>query len=130
MRSYISDSVRKQVAVRARFLCEYCKITEEQSFFAFQIDHVISIRHGGDSTIENLAWTCYPCNHAKGADIGTILLPEIEFVRLFNPRIDQWDDHFELEHGLIHGKTHIALATIKLLKLNDVDRIIERQEIV
>ena len=95
--------------------------------FPHQIDHIISIKHGENSELENLAYACFVCNNAKGSDIGTILLPERKFTRLFNPRIDKWSKHFEISDGLISPKTLIAEATIKVLKLNEIDRIIERQ---
>lgn len=33
----------------------------------------------------------------------------------------------EIENGMLYTKSEIGEATIKVLKLNDVDRIIERQ---
>jgi len=93
----------------------------------FEIDHVISLRHGGISGAENLAFSCLYCNQNKAADIGTMLLPTETFIRFFNPRKDRWNDHFEISGSLILPKTDIGEATIKMLKLNDVERIIERQ---
>jgi hypothetical protein len=48
---------------------------------------------------------------------------------LFNPRLDNWDNHFSLEKGIIRGNTNIGFSTIKLLKLNSESRIEERIEI-
>jgi len=73
-----------------------------------------------------LAWSCYACNNAKGADVGTILLPGKAFTRLFNPREDVWAEHFEIASGLIYPKSLIGEATIKVLNLNEIDRVIER----
>lgn len=130
MSNTVSESMRQAVAARANFCCEYCKTQESDSFFSFQIDHIISRRHGGSSDFMNLAWSCYPCNHWKAADIGTILLPREVFTRLFNPRKDVWSEHFEIEAGKFYAKTDIGEATIKLLNLNDLDRIIERQQVL
>ena len=58
-----------------------------------------------------------------------MLLPDRIFIRLYNPRIDNWYDHFEIENGVIYDKTDIAKATIKVLNLNEIERIIERQEL-
>ncbi len=63
----------------------------------------------------------------KAADIGTYLNKNLEFIRLFNPRIDNWFQHFEINHGEIFSTTHIGQATVKLLDLNNADRIILRQ---
>ncbi|WP_428668609.1 hypothetical protein [Runella sp.] len=68
----------------------------------------------------------FPCNNNKGSDVGTVLLPDQTFIRLFNPRIDEWGGHFSIESGVIYAKTNLGEATIKVLKLNDIDRIIER----
>ena len=127
MSRYIPESLRRLVAARAGHQCEYCRLHENDSFLPFQIDHIFSRKHGGGTTEDNLAWSCFPCNNEKGSDVGTVLLPEKIFIRLFNPREDRWDVHFELENDVFYPKTRIGEATIKVLKLNDVDRIIERR---
>jgi hypothetical protein len=127
MKRYISDTLRKFVAERADHCCEYCKTDQKDSFYTFQIDHIISLKHGGSTTKDNLCYSCFPCNNSKGSDIGTILLPQRIFTRFFNPRIDIWNDHFEMEANVFYARTNIGEATIKILQLNDVERIIERQ---
>jgi hypothetical protein len=77
--------------------------------------------------LENLALACFPCNSDKGSDVGTILLPKMVFIRLFNPRIDIWAEHFDVFEGSFYAKTDIGEATIKVLNLNEIDKIIERQ---
>jgi hypothetical protein len=129
MRRHIPEKLRLLVAERAQHHCEYCDISEDESFFSFQIDHIISLKHGGATAAENLAWSCYTCNNAKGSDVGTVLLPDNTFVRLFNPRGDIWSEHFEMESGAIYAKTPIGEATIKVLNLNEVERIIERNNL-
>lgn len=127
MSRHIPNALRKLVAERADNRCEYCKIREEDAFFSFEIDHVISLKHGGETTSENLAYSCFACNNCKGSDVGTALLPDRTFVRLFDPRNDDWEEHFKLEDGVIIARTKIAQATVKVLKLNDVNRIVERR---
>jgi len=127
MSRYIPEELRRLVASRAGYCCEYCKFPEKIAFFSFQVDHIISIKHGGLNEPDNLSWSCYACNVNKGSDIGTVLLPDQTFVRLFNPRTDVWDNHFELKNGLIQPKTNIGEATIKVLKINQIERVIERQ---
>ncbi len=126
MSRYISENIRSLVAKRAGHCCEYCKIEEDVSLYSFQIDHVISLKHGGKTEIENLAYSCFLCNNSKGSDVGTVFQPEMNFTRLFNPRIDTWNEHFEYEDCTFYAKSIIGEATIKVLKLNDLDRIIER----
>ncbi len=54
----LSKAIRIKVAKRAEFKCEYCKIHEEFLFLSFEVDHVISVKHGGGNEYENLAYTC------------------------------------------------------------------------
>lgn len=123
---YIPEEVRRLVAERANYYCEYCGIHRSDAFFGFQIDHVISLKHGGTTLIENLAYSCFPCNNNKGSDIGSMLLPDQTFIRLFNPRTDTWAEHFEIKQGVFIAKTLEAEATIKILKINDKNRVLER----
>lgn len=127
MNAAISDLLRKSVAQRAGYCCEYCKVSEEDSFLAFQIDHIISQKHGGGNELENLAYACPHCNQYKGTDLTTFLDSYQDIVSLFNPRIHHWFEHFDIEYGAIIGKTKIGHATVKLLKFNQLERLMHRQ---
>lgn len=70
------------------------------------------------------------CNQNKGTDLGTYLPDSKRLVRLFNPKKDSWNSNFEVQDGVIIGKTNIGLATIKVLDLNNIDRIILRQTLI
>lgn len=130
MSRYIPEHLRIEVAERAAYRCEYCRRPESDSFLKYQIDHIISLKHGGATTTENLAFCCPICNSHKGSDIGTILENEEKIIRLFHPRKDDWFKHFEVEEGFIQPKTDIAAATIKLLQLNDINRVLERLDLI
>ncbi len=129
MSRYIPDSLRKMVAEQAQFCCEYCLMKEVDAFYSFEDDHIISLKHGGETILGNLARSCFPCNNNKGSDVGTVLLPNLRFVRLFNPREDIWNDHFEMDDSVIYAKTEVEEATVKVLKFNEIERIIERRVI-
>ena len=62
--------------------------------------------------------------------MSTVLEADGHIIRLFHPRKDDWFAHFEVEDCLILPKTDIGAATIKLLKLNDVSRILERIDLI
>ena len=124
MSEYISAHLRELVIKRANGCCEYCLVNQDDSYLKHHIDHIISLKHGGKTIIENLAYACFPCNIHKGSNLSTIIPPENKIVRIYNPRTDVWSEHFDIENGKFYGKTEIGLATIKLLKLNDIDRII------
>ena len=92
-----------------------------------EVDHIISRKHGGTADLPNLALSCARCNRAKGSDVGSVSAATGEFVRFFNPRIDCWGDHFELQEARLAVLTEIAAATAKLLRLNDDERVLERR---
>ena len=73
---------------------------------------------------------CYYCNRYKGTDIGSIY--KGEFIRFYNPRMDIWQEHFEmdLENATIQPLSPIGEVTASILGFNQVDRIIERQILI
>jgi hypothetical protein len=102
-------------------------VQEADMFYAFQIEHIVAIKHGGGSELDNLAYACPHCNQHKGSDLVTFLIDYDDLVAIYNPRKMDWSVHFEVDFGSIQAKTRIAEATIKLLYLNDPDLIILRQ---
>jgi hypothetical protein len=128
MRQKIPKYLKKATAKRAKYCCEYCRIPDMDSYYTFESDHIISLKHGGLTIITNLAYACPDCNRFKGTDLGTFLGDTQELIRFYNPRTDKWRDHFETdETGYIIPLTKIGEATIKIFMINHPDRIIERQ---
>jgi hypothetical protein len=127
MSRYIPEDIRRIVAARADFCCEYCKMPEEHAFFTFHLDHIMSIKHGEQTTLENLAYACAYCNRNKGSDLASVLLPDNLVVRCYNPRTDLWNEHFRWEAALIRPLTNIGIVTAKIFGFNDADRLSERQ---
>ena len=131
MSEYIPSKLRKFVALRSDSCCEYCLIPERFSFFKFHIDHIISLKHGGKTIAVNLANSCSICNENKGSDIGTFINESGNLIRFFNPRKDEWTEHFRLDSsGEIIAKTEIGKATLKTLKFNNSESVIERRELI
>ncbi|WP_421949488.1 HNH endonuclease [Phaeodactylibacter xiamenensis] len=130
MSRYVNRKTRDAVAKRARSRCEYCLLHEGDAYLAFEIDHIISLKHGGNSELDNLAYSCVACNRMKGADIGSIVLPEKEFIRLYNPRTDSWEEHFRIMGPRIVPISDIGKVTTKILLLNDDLRISEREALI
>jgi HNH endonuclease len=110
-------------------LCEHCLIHEDDTHFGCQVDHIISEKHGGQTEANNLAHACTFCNQYKGSDIASIVQGTKVLVRLFNPRLDSWREHFMLEQNHILPLTDVRRVTAQILRLNDTDRIFERQEL-
>jgi hypothetical protein len=129
MARWISDELRRTIANRANFLCEYCLIAEADTFYGCEVDHIISLKHGGSSEPDNLAYACAVCNRAKGSDVGSIASSG-EFTRFFNSRADRWAEHFRLEQATISPLTEIGEVTARILSFNDSARIHEREELI
>jgi len=130
MSSYVSAPLRRLVAERAKGLCEYCLIHQDDTFLGCQIEHVVSEKHGGKTTEENLAMACAFCNRFKGTDIATMAQNNGHLVRLFHPRSDLWSEHFQLQGSQIVGIGEVGTATATLLKFNHPDRMLERAELI
>ena len=129
MARWISNELRQTIADRAKQLCEYCLIAEADAFYGCEVDHIISLKHGGSSDADNLAYACAVCNRAKGSDVGSVSASR-EFTRFFNPRTDHWPEHFKLEGSLIQPRTTIGEVTARILSFNDSARIHEREELI
>lgn len=85
MSDTVGKRTRQEVARRAGFRCEYCRIKEEDSFLSFQIDHIVGKKHGGGDEIDNLAPACPHCNQYKGADLTTFIGSYDNIIPLFHP---------------------------------------------
>jgi hypothetical protein len=127
---YVSAELRRLVAKRAEQRCEYCLIHEDDTFFGCEVDHVVSVKHGGATEEDNLAYACVVCNRRKGSDLGSLLRRTGELIRFFNPRTDDWEAHFELSGARIEPRTDIGEATLSIFGFNDEERILEREELI
>src|SRR5439155_23109000 len=87
---------------------------------------IISKKHGGSSSIDNLAYACVLCNRYKGTDIASIDRSG-RTIRFFDPRRDSWEEHFKLDGPVIQPLTPVGEVTARMLRLNAAERIIERR---
>lgn len=69
MSPYVSVSLRQMVSDRAGGKCEYCRIHQDFSIYTHEVDHVVSLKHGGETSAEDLVLSCLPCNRYKGSDL-------------------------------------------------------------
>src|SRR5438132_14128761 len=100
---------------------------EGELFAGCEVDHIISRKHFGETGPANLALSCERCNRAKGTDVGSVVGPKRKFIRLFNPRTDAWRDNFIMDQGVIQPRTEIGEATVRLLRFNAPDRVLQRK---
>ena len=117
---YVPAALRRQVRARAQGLCEYCRCSDRFTTAAFHCEHIHPREAGGETTLDNLAWSCPWCNafkytrtHAPDPQTGH-LMP------LFHPRRQRWSRHFVWSEDfmLITGRTATGRATIAALHMN------------
>ncbi len=131
MSRYVSENLRTRVELRANGFCEYCRIAIEDTYFGGEIDHIISLKHRGQTEFENLALACQPCNRNKGNDLGSISETSNELVRFFNPRTDVWSEHFRVNaDSEIEPLTQIGEVTAFIFGFNEPERITERRGLI
>lgn len=127
--SRISSQLKKAVAERANHCCEYCWYQERLARGSFAADHTIPRSRGGETILENLAWSCHACNSHKYNKTHGFDPETKESVPLYNPRQQPWQEHFEWNEDctLVKGKTPTGRATVEELKLNDSGIVSYRQ---
>jgi hypothetical protein len=128
--TYVPVKLRDDVIERARGCCEYCRVNQEYSDIAFQIEHVIAISHGGKTIESNLALSCSRCNLYKGTNIAAADPLTDEPTFLFHPRRHRWSEHFRLNEAVIEPLTSEARTTVFVLRLNDQSRIEHRELLI
>lgn len=128
--THIPAALRRSVEQRADYRCEYCHLPANVAFFPHEIDHIVAEKHGGLTSEDNLAYTCWRCNRHKGSDLGSFDPATGDFCFLFHPRSQQWQQHFNIRDNVIIGITPEGRTTAQLLKLNIDERIAERTRLL
>lgn len=130
MSRYVSEKLRSLVEERAEGICEYCLINIADTYLGGEIEHIISIKHRGETEANNLALACQPCNRNKGSDLGSISEKSRQLIRFFNPRTDKWSEHFRFNQSVIETLTEIGEVTAEILGFNDFERVQERKGLI
>lgn len=128
--THVSAELRRQIISRAGNCCEYCRLSQENNTFSFQIDHVIAEKHDGETTLDNLSLSCPYCNRFKGSDIASIDRETGQLTFFYNPRTQNWGDHFRLDGPVIEPLTPEGRVTVRLLQLNRPEQLDERQGLI
>jgi hypothetical protein len=125
--TYVPAELRQAVIKRAKGRCEYCQYPEAFAFLAFEIEHIVAEKHGGETVLDNLAWACPYCNRFKGSDLGSIDPETGHLTPFFNPRTQVWREHFRCEDAHIVPLTPEGRVTVAVLRFNLPERVQERQ---
>lgn len=129
--TYIPETLRQQVAGRARSRCEYCRLHEDHTYFTHEIDHIYAEKHGGDTVETNLCLACADCNRHKGSDLCSLDPQTGAVAALFHPRRDVWSEHFRLEdNGVIAPLTATGRVTERVLRFNRLELVMDRARLM
>ena len=122
-------SFSKHSAVISKFGELFARTSKIDPKFHHEIDHIIAEKHGGKTSADNLALTCWRCNRYKGSDLGSFNPETRNFSFLFNPRNQEWKSHLMFSEVVIVGLTPEGRTTVKLLQMNTEERLAERQKL-
>ena len=118
------------VALRAGHRCEYCHAPEAVFNVALEVEHIVPVARGGDDTAANWALACRACNLYKATHVNGSDPESHAVVRLFHPREDRWEEHFQVitESGRIVGRTPIGRATVARLGMSSEAQVAARHQ--
>lgn len=128
--TYIAEALRRLVIERAQGCCEYCLLHQDDNFMPHEVDHIIAEKHRGETSADNLCLSCIDCNRHKGSDFASIDPETKQVALLFNPRQDQWNDHFRLVDTYIEPLTPQGRVTVFLLDMNATEQVAKRAELI
>jgi len=124
----MDNVTRSQVRYRANECCEYCLLKAADDPLPLHIEHIIPKKHRGTSELDNLALACHQCNLHKGSNLSGLDPNTGKLVRLFNPRVQMWQDHFRYKGARLEGTTLIGETTVFVLNMNEESRVRLRLE--
>ncbi len=124
----ITAEKRRIIRAWAGNCCEFCRTAEDDRLATFPIDHIIPIKHGGSDETDNLCLACLKCNSYKGPNVAGLDPLTGNATKLFDPRKQQWDDHFQINSdATLAGISPEGRVTIAVLRINDADRVKQRK---
>ena len=131
MSRYIPRRLARDVRLRACGVCEYCLLSQDSQEATFHVDHIEPRSRGGDTSFDNLALACVSCSLRKAARHRARDPRNRKLAALYNPRSDDWGDHFALtKRWRLRGRTPVGRATIEALGMNRAAIIAIRSELV
>lgn len=121
MSAYIPDGLRSQIQQADRQSCCYCLTTEANSGIPMTFDHIQPRSKSGATSFENVCLACRTCNEYKSDSTEAEDPLTGEVVSLFNPRTQQWSEHFTWSPDVtrVEGVTAVGRATVAALRMNN-----------
>jgi len=119
----ISRELDREVRQRAGHRCEYCHLPQSCTTLRLWVDHIIATQHHGPTASENLALCCRGCNRHKGPNVSGVDNVTGAITPLFNPRTQNWEEHFRWHGVMLSGLTDVGRTTIDVLSINSPERM-------
>src|SRR5262245_23139688 len=117
----MTDEVCTRVRAQSGGRCGYCLSPQRLVLGWLEIEHIVPKGRGGSDEEENLWLACRLCNNFKACQVDAIDPQTGGRVSLFDPRRQQWGDHFfwSSDGTNVLGKTACGRATVLALQLNN-----------
>ena len=127
---WIPELLRIKIREQAGNRCGYCLSPQHLVLGLLEIEHLFPRAKGGTDEEDNLWLACRLCNGFKAVQTEGPDPDGGQEVRLFNPRRQQWKEHFRWsEDGTrIMGITACGRATVLALQLNNWIAVMVRRE--
>ena len=118
----ISKDLDQKIRRQAKNRCGYCLNPQELMPFKLEIEHIHPRALDGKTIEENLWLACRECNAHKQRKSKRLKSLTGKTVKLFNPRRQNWREHFEFSQDFseIIGKTACGRATVDALQMNNI----------
>jgi len=104
----VPAALKSRVRQQARDRCGYCLSSEALLGMPMEVEHLTPFAAGGQTVEENLWLSCHRCNQLKGTQTHAIDPTSTELVSLFNPRFQNWNDHFRWNEAGTNLRYHIC----------------------
>ena len=120
-RKPIPAELARRIRETAANRCGYCLSPQHLVMARLEIEHIIPVARGGTDDEANLWLACPLCNNHKSDKTAAVDPETGEMTPLFNPRAQQWSEHFRWSSDGIRiiGLTPVGRATVIALHLSD-----------
>lgn len=125
MSVYVPVALQREVRDHFRNLCAYCRTAEALTVVTFELEHIVPLAVGGETTFKNLCLACPSCNRHKATRQQAPDPETGELTPLFHPHRDRWERHFAwAESGtILSALTPTGRATTAALHMNRAQMI-------
>jgi hypothetical protein len=122
MAGYIPLELRRQIEEDTGRRCGYCRSSAQIMGVPLEVEHIVPVSLGGNTERENLWLACHRCNKFKSNRIQALDPETEEPAQLFDPRHQNWHDHFRWSRDgtQILGLTATGRATVEALQMNNI----------